>query len=157
VQPNPLDGDHTFSQLRNLKTKGDSIVADSGRNNQSLSHCLGVIQRPTTIMMSAESTDSQNKSFLISGDHPVGLICGNHMMTYTVAGNSNASAQSCQSVKRSCPDVSTYALFKRQLMESIERPSFWITYLHRSFLIKGDAVRLFHSGNNIRLLYGTEW
>ncbi|GKE72720.1 hypothetical protein Tco_1534761 [Tanacetum coccineum] len=67
---------------------------------------------------------------------------GNHMMTYTVAGNSNASAQSCQSVKRSCPDVSTYALFKRQLMELI---------------CIGDAVRLFHSGNNIRLLYGTEW
>ncbi|GJR65810.1 hypothetical protein Tco_0011875 [Tanacetum coccineum] len=34
----------------------------------------------------------------------------NHTMTYTVAGNSNASAESCQSVKRSCPDISTYAL-----------------------------------------------
>ncbi|GJR70011.1 cell number regulator 10 [Tanacetum coccineum] len=24
-------------------------------------------------------------------------------------------------------------------------------------MVQGDVVRLFHSGNNIRLLYGTEW
>nr|GEX73102.1 hypothetical protein [Tanacetum cinerariifolium] len=92
-------------------------MADSGQNKQSLSHCPGVIQRPTTIMMriygqpnqwwevmfshminlvcmllptllivvASPSSTLSDKSFHISGDHPVGLICGNHMMVYTVA------------------------------------------------------------------------
>ncbi|GKE62235.1 hypothetical protein Tco_1512602, partial [Tanacetum coccineum] len=39
---------------------------------------------------------------------------GNHMMADTVAGNSSASAQSCESVKRSCRDRKTFKYYVRK-------------------------------------------
>ncbi|GKD32303.1 hypothetical protein Tco_1247812 [Tanacetum coccineum] len=53
-----------------------------------------------SIVVASPSSTLSDKSFLISGDHPVGPVCGMHMMADTAAGNSNNSTESCQSVKK---------------------------------------------------------
>ncbi|GJV62409.1 hypothetical protein Tco_1468509 [Tanacetum coccineum] len=81
---------------------GYITVACSVVESDVLSYDNPVRMLLTTLSIVAASPSStfSDRSFLISGDHPVSPICGNHMMADTVAGNFNDYAQLCQSVKK---------------------------------------------------------
>ncbi|GKB65845.1 high mobility group box domain-containing protein [Tanacetum coccineum] len=53
-----------------------------------------------SIVVASPSPTLSDKSFLTNGDHPVGPVCGMHMMTDTTAGNSKDPTELCQSVKK---------------------------------------------------------
>ncbi|GJZ90418.1 hypothetical protein Tco_0662345 [Tanacetum coccineum] len=53
-----------------------------------------------SIVVASPSSTLSDKSFLTSGDHPVGPVCGMHMMADTAAGNSKDPTELCQSVKK---------------------------------------------------------
>nr|GEU70927.1 hypothetical protein [Tanacetum cinerariifolium] len=51
-----------------------------------------MLRTKLSIVVTSPSSTFSDKSFLISGDHQVSPICGNHMIANTVTDNSNDSA-----------------------------------------------------------------